>query len=328
MHALRHPDEALLERDLAWLAESGHALVTLDNDSYPALLRDIPDPPVALYVTGDVETLWQPQVAIVGSRNPTAGGLENARAFTRALAQAGFTVTSGLALGIDGAAHAAAIEAGGRTVAVMGTGPDLVYPARNRALAARIAGSGTLVTEFPPGTAARREHFPSRNRIIAGLSLGVLVVEAALNSGSLITARLAAEQGREVFALPGSIHNPLAKGCHRLIRDGARLVETDAEILAELAPLAGRLADSLRRQLASSAPAGVAVADDGPDIFTDPDYRRLWSCLGHDPLPIDTIIRRSGLTAKAVSAMLLLLELKGQVEAHAGGAFSRRTRGR
>lgn len=323
VRALHHPDEAALERDVAWLAEPGRELVAWDSDTYPALLRDIPDPPAALYAAGEIDTLWQPQVAVVGSRNPTAGGIENARAFSRALAQAGFAVTSGLAAGIDGAAHAAAIEAGGKTVAVMGTGPDTVYPARNRALAQRIAGAGVLVAEFPPGTAARREHFPSRNRIIAGLSLGVLVVEAALNSGSLITARLAAEQGREVFALPGSIHNPLAKGCHRLIRDGARLVETDTDILQELAPLAGRLAGALRRQLATAAPDGVEARSPDPDL--DPDYQRLWASLGHDPLPIDTIIRRSGLTAKAVSAMLLLLELKGEVEAHAGGAFSRRT---
>ena len=222
----RESSRARADRDLAWLAESGHALVTLDNESYPALLRDIPDPPAALYVTGDVETLWQPQVAIVGSRNPTAGGLENARAFTRALVQAGFTVTSGLALGIDGAAHAAAIEAGGRTVGVMGTGPDLVYPARNRALAARIAGSGTLVTEFPPGTPPLAHHFPRRNRIIAGLARIVVVVEAARTSGALTTARHALAAGREVMAVPGHPLPPNAVGVNGLLFDGARPVRS------------------------------------------------------------------------------------------------------
>lgn len=327
IRALHHPDEAQIEKDLEWLAQPGHGLVTWDSEVYPALLRDISAPPSALFTVGDPEALWQPQVAIVGSRNPTAGGVENARAFSRALTGAGFTVTSGLATGIDGAAHEAALDAGGDTVAVLGTGPDRVYPARNRALADRVRTHGVLVTEFPPGTAARREHFPSRNRIISGLSLGVLVIEAALNSGSLITARLAAEQGREVFALPGSIHNPLAKGCHRLIREGARLVETDAEILAELAPLAGRLAAGLGQQPAAPTRTGVVSRDTDPNVGQDPDYRRLWDSLGHDPLPVDTIIRRSGLTAKAVSAMLLLLELRGQVEAHPGGAFSRKPRG-
>jgi DNA processing protein len=328
VRALHRPDEDLIRRDLDWLAQPGHDLLTWDSERYPALLRDISAPPPALYTVGDAEALWQPQVAIVGSRNPTAGGRENARAFSRALARSGFTITSGLAIGIDGSAHEAALDAGGTTVAVMGTGPDRVYPVRNRALAERIRQGGVLVSEFPPGTAARREHFPSRNRIISGLSLGVLVVEAALNSGSLITARLAAEQGREVFALPGSIHNPLATGCHRLIREGARLVETVEEILQELAPLAGRLAHSLREPLETPAAEGLETAEPDPNVVQDPDYRQLWASLGHDPLPVDTIIRRSGLTAKAVSAMLLLLELRGQVEAHPGGAFSRKTRGR
>jgi len=284
-----------------------------------------------LFTDGDVDALWQPQLAVIGSRNPTSGGIENARDFAGTLARQGFTITSGLATGIDGTAHQAALDAGATTVAVLGSGLDRIYPAGNRGLAENIRKQGVLVSEFPPGTPPAREHFPQRNRIISGLSLGVLVIEAALNSGSLITARMAAEQGREVFALPGSIHNPLSKGCHRLIRDGARLVETDTEILQELAPLAGRLAASLRQQMDSEANQQVdeklANSDSGPNLAEDPDYAKLWSCLGFDPLPVDTLITTSGLTAKAVSAMLLMLELRGRVEAHPGGAFSRKTRG-
>jgi DNA processing protein len=291
------------------------------------LLAEIPASPAALFTVGDVDALWQPQLAVIGSRNPTAGGIENARDFAGTLARKGFAITSGLAVGIDGAAHRAALDAGATTVAVLGSGLDRIYPARNRGLAEDISKQGVLVSEFPPGTAPAREHFPQRNRIISGLSLGVLVIEAALNSGSLITARLAAEQGREVFALPGSIHNPLSKGCHRLIRDGARLVETDTEILQELAPLAGRLAASLRLQMDIETDEKLVNSGAEPNLADDPDYSQLWSCLGYDPLPMDTLITNSGLTAKAVSAMLLMLELRGRVEAHPGGAFSRKTRG-
>jgi len=335
VHALHHPDLPQLRQDEEWLAQDGHALIPFDDERYPALLTEIAIAPAALFVAGDVDALWQPQVAVIGSRNPTAGGVENARDFAGTLARQGFTITSGLAMGIDATAHRAALDAGAKTVAVLGTGVDRIYPASNRGLAADIRQQGALVSEFPPGTSAKREHFPSRNRIISGLSLGVLVIEAALNSGSLITARLAAEQGREVFALPGSIHNPMSKGCHRLIREGARLVETDAEILQELAPLAGQLANSLQHQIQrqamekpdNSVPEHNRQHGLEQDLEDDPDYRRLWSCLGHDPLPVDTLIASSGLTAKAVSAMLLMLELRGRVEAHPGGAFSRKTRG-
>ncbi len=321
----------MLESDIKWLQQPGHHLLTWDDERYPALLRDIPSPPAALYADGEVESLWLPQLAVVGSRNPTAGGVENARAFTLELVGQGLTITSGLAAGIDGTAHAAALEAGGCTVAVTGTGLDRVYPAANRQLAAAIRNHGVLVSEFPPGTRPQRSHFPSRNRIISGLSLGVLVIEAGLNSGSLITARLASEQGREVFALPGSIHNPMSKGCHRLIRDGAKLVESVADILQELAPLAGHLAQNLRATTAPVQPLRLDMGAEDPQIDENfefgPEYRQLWRALGHDPLPVDSIIRASGLTAKAVSAMLLMLELRGKVEAHPGGAFSRKTRG-
>jgi len=331
---LRRPDTALLDSDLSWLAQPGHYLITWDHDAYPPLLRDVPSPPAALYVAGDPDVLWQPQLAVIGSRNPTAGGRDNARDFAGELARQGLTITSGLAAGIDSLAHEAALAAGAKTVAVMGTGLDIVYPASGRGLAQRIQAEGALVSELPLGSPPRREHFPSRNRIISGLSLGVLVVEAGLRSGTLITARLAATQGREVFALPGSIHNPLAKGCHRLIRDGARLVESVDEILTELAPLAGRLAVCLQSELAtprdSQRPAETPLVENGaidPKLGLDPDYQLLWSCIGHDPRPVDAIIEQSGLTARAVSAMLLMLELRGMVEAHPGGAFSRRTRG-
>lgn len=333
--AISRPDPARLEQDLAWLAEPGNHLLTWHDDRYPALLRDIASAPAALFVRGDPDALWQPQLAVIGSRNPTAGGRENARDFAAELSRQGLTVTSGMADGIDSEAHRAALDAGGLTVAVLGTGPDRVYPASGRRLAERIAGQGALLTEFPPGTEAKREHFPSRNRIISGLSLGVLVVEAGLRSGTLITARLAGDQGREIFALPGSIHNPMAKGCHRLIRDGARLVESVAEIMQEVASMAGRLAVDLEQRVGESPldPDGArpklgTIEAEPPPWKTDSEYRALWNCLGHDPRPVDAIIEESGLTAKSVSAMLLLLELRGMVEAHAGGAYSRKkTRG-
>jgi DNA processing protein len=315
--------------------------LTWDDERYPALLKTLPSPPAALFVKGDPDVLWQPQLAVIGSRNPTAGGRDNARDFAGELSRQGLAITSGLAEGIDSEAHRAALDAGGFTVAVLGTGPDVVYPKSGHELAGRIAGQGALVTELPPGTTAQRSHFPSRNRIISGLSLGVLVIEAGLRSGTLITARLAGEQGREVFALPGSIHNPMSKGCHRLIRDGARLVENVSEIMQELGAMAGRVAGDLRDQLdreesgqeagdlefgsrkpnLSQVPVSTPEAEPWED---DPDYRKLWDCLGFDPSPVDSIIEKCGLTARAVSAMLLMLELRGKVEAHPGGAYSRK----
>ena len=331
IRALSKPDEALLESDLEWLSSPSHHLLTWESELFPPLLRDIPSPPAALYVDGDPDILWQPQVAVIGSRNPTAGGKDNATDFAGELSRQGMTITSGLAAGIDSIAHAAALDAGKTTVAVMGTGLDRVYPSSSRGLAVRIRDKGVLVSEFPPGTGAQRSHFPSRNRIISGLSLGVLVIEAGLRSGTLITARMAGNQGRDVFALPGSIHNPMAKGCHRLIRDGAKLVETVEEIMQELAPMAGQLAGELKRQidLKEMKPAALPLdnAAQDPQLDEDPEYRLLWSCLGFDPKPIDSIIEQSGLTARAVSAMLLLLELRGKVEAHPGGAYSRKIRG-
>ena len=250
---IEHPDRARLDADMAWLAEPGHRLLCCGEPDFPPQLENIAAPPAALFVAGDPAVLLMPQVAIVGARSASAQGLATARDFARTFGRAGLVVTSGMADGIDGAAHAGALEAGAATIAVVGTGPDLVYPRKHRELAARITRHGAIASEYPPGTEARPHHFPRRNRLIAGLALGTLVVEAGLQSGSLITARLAAEAGREVFALPGSIHNPLARGCHRLIRDGARLVETAAEVVEALAPGARALGADLRARLDGGA---------------------------------------------------------------------------
>lgn len=320
--AIRRADPQRLDAALAWLGQPGHRLLGWDEDDYPALLRRAPNPPAALFVAGSVDLLWSAQIAIVGTRNPTAAGRDLADDFARSFARAGFTVTSGLAEGIDAAAHRAALAVGGGTIAVIGTGPDLSYPSRHAGLAAEIAAQGALVSEYPPGTEARREHFPARNRIIAGLSLGTLVVEAALRSGALITARLASEAGREVFALPGSVHNPMAKGCHRLIREGAALVETSAEVIAALGPVAAELAAHLRARLdpAPGAETGPGAAVAAPD--EDPRRARVRRALGHDPADLDTLAQRSGLTVEDLSAILLAMELDGEVSA----AFGRYTR--
>jgi DNA processing protein len=316
--SLRAPDAAVRAAAQRWFDAPGHRLVACTDADFPALLRDVPSAPAALFVAGDPLQLWAPQIAIVGARSATASGLANARAFAREFALAGNVVTSGLAEGIDGAAHAAALDAGGATVAVLGTGPDIVYPRRHRELAARIAANGALVSEFPPGTPGKPEHFPRRNRIISGLSLGTLVIEASLNSGSLITARYAAEQGREVFALPGSIHSPLARGCHKLIRDGAQLVETANEVLEQLHGIGARLADHLRERLIAgdAAPGGATGTR-----AADPDYARLLAAIDHAPAALDELAARSGLGAAALSSMLLVLELEGTVVA-AGGRYA------
>jgi len=326
IRSLRRPDERRLEACVQWLEGTDHHLVTHADSCYPPLLRRIPDAPPALFVLGRPETLVHPQIAIVGSRNATPGGLDHARSFAATLARSGFVITSGLATGVDGTAHRGCLDAGGRTLAVTGTGLDQVYPARHRELARSIAGSGALVSQFPPGVGPLPGNFPARNRIISGMSLGVLVVEAGVKSGSLITARLASEQGREVFAIPGSVHNPLSRGCHRLIRDGARLVETADEVVAELAPLARELAGELEHLMSPQATDFVRGLEEPrrtPHIDDDPDYLQLLDAIGFDPTPVDAIIERSQLTPAAVSSMLLMLELDGRVSAHAGGRYSR-----
>lgn len=315
-NAIRNPDTDAMVRGEAWLDGPDRQLIGWRNDDYPPLLRRISGPPAMLFVAGDASLLWRPSVAVVGSRAATAGGRANAASFAAALAGAGLCVASGLAAGIDAAAHIATLEANGATLAVLGTGPDVAYPLRHRPLLERMAVEGAVVSEHLPGTQPLRQHFPSRNRILAGLSLGTVVIEAAERSGALITARLAADVGREVFAVPGSIHNPMARGCHRLIREGATLVETPAEVLAVLGPLAADLARALRGEL--GAPIHAIDTTPVPAILSDPDYNRLWQALGHDPTGMDELVERSGLTTAALSSMLLALELEGRVAAEHG----------
>ncbi|MBN8716142.1 MAG: DNA-processing protein DprA [Stenotrophomonas sp.] len=321
---LRAPPAEGLAGGLAWLqASARHQLLGWRDPAYPPLLRRIASPPAVLFVAGDPALLWQPQVAIVGSRAATAGGCANAAQFATALARAGLCIGSGLAAGIDAAAHRATLEAGGATVAVLGTGPDVAYPPRHRDLLAQVAAAGAVVSEHPPGTPPLRAQFPSRNRILAGLALGVVVVEAAARSGALITAHQAVDAGREVFALPGSIHNPMARGCHRLIREGAQLVETPAEVVEALAPMVRELARALRGAL---DPRAAAIAPGPPPAAgaaaEASDYNRLWLALGHDPTDMDTLAERSGLTVAELSPMLLAMELEGRVAA----AYGRYTR--
>ncbi len=310
--AIVSPDDARIDAAGEWLEHKAHHLVVFGEDSYPEMLSQIAGAPLLLYVNGDVDALHLPSLAIIGSRNPTRGGAQNAVDFARHLAKRGFAIVSGLAQGIDTAAHRGALEVKGRTVALLGHGIDRVYPAANRDLAHEISASGALVSEYPLGASPERWHFPERNRLISGLSLGTLVVEAARRSGSLITARLAADQGREVFALPGSIHSPLARGCHALIRQGAKLVETADDIISELGPLAGHL-------LHSTEPADEQEAQVVP---IDDDYQELLAVLSHDPASIDDLARQSSLTIEQLSSMLLILELHGEVESLSGGRYA------
>lgn len=299
---------AQVEQALEWAAAPGRYLVTLADPTYPQSLLTIADPPILLYVAGDPAFLQGPALAVVGARNATPGGCDNARAFARHLAAHGWRVVSGLALGIDGAAHEGALEAGpdgAGTVAVMGTGIDRIYPARHRELAHRIAAHGALVSELPLGTGAQPQHFPKRNRIVAGLARGVLVVEAARQSGSLITARLAGESGREVFAIPGSIHSPLSRGCHALIRQGAKLVETASDITDELG--GGPMPAARGTQ---AAPAAL------------PDHPVL-DALGFDPLHLDAIQARCALSTGELQAQLLELELQGRIARLDDGRYQR-----
>ncbi len=311
LEAIIRPDEALLELDAEWLSKPNRHLISSHSPFYPPLLQEIADRPLLLYVVGNPEALVMPSLAIVGSRNPTRGGAKNAYEFARHLGKTGFCINSGLAQGIDTAAHQGALDAGAMTVAYLGHGIDRVYPAANHDLAHRIAEQGALVSEFALGSPPRRSHFPQRNRLISGASLGTLVVEAARRSGSLITARLSSEQGREVFAIPGSIHNPLTRGTHQLIRQGAKLVESADDIFTELGPLVGHL---LQQDIKENA-------EESANAQLDPDYELLIKALGYDPVSIDELVEVSGLTIEQVSSMLLILELEGKVEALAGGSY-------
>ena len=294
-------DSHAVDAALEWAAADGHAVLTLADGDYPQPLLETPDPPALLYLHGRRELLARPGLAVVGSRNATPQGISNAEQFARAFSSAGLTIVSGLALGIDAAAHRGGLEGTGSTIAVLGTGADILYPQRNRALGERIAREGLIVSEFALGTPPHGSNFPRRNRVISGLARGCLVVEAALASGSLITARFAAEQGRDVFAIPGSIHSPHAKGCHALIKQGAKLVESAQDLLQELGM------------------KGLAA----PPAAADPAVTGLLAHLGYDPCNIDALCARSGLTAATVSAMLLQLELEGKVASLPGGLYQR-----
>ena len=307
IRALDSPEVAdAVAQGLRWLEAPGNDLVALGDPRYPRLLLETPDPPSVLYCRGRVELLNRPCLAIVGSRNATAQGLSNAEQFARSFAEAGLTIVSGLAQGIDAAAHRGGLAAAGSTIAVLGTGVDRPYPAANARLADDIAARGLLVSEFSLGTPALAHNFPKRNRVISGLAQGCLVVEAALASGSLITARSAAEQGREVFAVPGSIHSPLSKGCHALIKGGAKLAESADDVLSELG--------GFRRSGSAAAGAPAAgTADDEP----------LLASMGFDPIDVDSLCARARLPAERVAAELLRLELAGRVSLLPGGLYQR-----
>lgn len=311
--------------DLAYIeSQSNLYCLTFDDSLYPRLLREIPRPPPLLFVRGDPTCLSLPQLAIVGSRNPSGGGIENAERFAHYLAERGFAITSGLALGIDGAAHRGALRAQGKTIAVMGTGIDLIYPSRHRQLAQEIVDSGgALVSEFPLGTASHACNFPQRNRIISGLSGGTLVVEAAVQSGSLITASLALQHDREVFAIPGSIHNPLARGCHQLIRQGATLVETAQDIVDQLAGLLSYKRQELRGTVAPHEDLfSVAASGKKAEPVLAEEEQSLLQALGYDPLPVDVLAERTGLDIGNLSAQLIGLEIKGLVQ-QVGACYQR-----
>lgn len=308
---LLHPDWKAVERDLRWLDQGDNRhILTYHDKAYPLLLKETVGPPMVLFVQGDTAILKNLQIAMVGSRNPTPIGNESAFQFAKELSLSGLTVTSGLALGIDAACHRGTLAAEGLTIGVVGTGLDRVYPLRNKELATKILDQGgAIVSEFPPGTIAKAENFPRRNRIISGMSLGVLVIEAALQSGSLITARYANEQGREVFAIPGSIHNPLARGCHALLKQGAKLVETANDVLEEL----GTLFQANKIGTKSTKPDPLHL------LSLDTKQAKLVECVGFEATPVDLLIERCGLPAQAISSMLVLLELQGYIKSVPGG---------
>lgn len=312
---LAAPQRAHIERDRRWLERSGARLIDAFCADYPPQLASIAGAPALLYVLGDARLLGTRQLAMVGSRRPTEEGRRNAHALALQLAQSGLAITSGLALGIDAASHVGALEGGGKTIAVLGSGLDRIYPREHEPLGARIARQGALVTEFPPGSAPRKSHFPRRNRLISALAHGTLVVEATRISGSLLTARLAAQQGRPVLAVPGSIHNPLSRGCHRLIRQGATLIEGSADVLQAL-----KL--SVPEQLLMELSHRPEFAAARPEPL-DKEAKILLDALGFEPASIDMLVDRTGLPSHSVVSMLLILELEGAVQLQAGGRYMR-----
>ncbi|MBT8123280.1 MAG: DNA-processing protein DprA [Gammaproteobacteria bacterium] len=320
IEGIHTPNKDAVQRDLAWLEHENHHLLTIQDPAYPTLLKQISDPPCVLYLLGKPELatslLSDPQLGIVGSRNASAYGKEIATSFAQKLANSGLVITSGLASGIDGAAHRGALLSEiGTTIAVAACGLNRVYPAEHRKLAEEISQRGLIISEFPIDTSPMPGHFPRRNRIISGLSLGTLVVEASVKSGSLITARLAIDQCREVFAIPGSIHNPLSKGGHSLIRNGAKLVETVEDILEELNHQIDPDSLNNRHEL---------VTNSEQKSVLDPQHEKILNSMGHEPISIDTLIERSGLGVEIVSSILLILELNDQVSHHGNGIYIRR----
>jgi len=322
-YKLKNPDLNSITNDLAWLNKLNNHIVTLDDDLYPPLLKQTDSPPPLLYVTGDPNLLLQPQLAVVGSRSATPVGLKNTHSFCYDLAKNGLTITSGMALGVDGKAHHAALEAGGKTIAVMGTGLDVVYPAKHKTLAHNIAENGALISEFPTGTKPNAHNFPRRNRIICGLSLGTLVIEAGVQSGTLITARQTMEINRPVMAIPGSIHSPQSKGCHLLIKQGAKLVESAQEILEELTPLAQSLSLKIKEKLALLENKTVQTENKSYIKGEDNDQELLLNLIMYDPTPIDEIISKSGMKSQEVASTLLILELEDKIQALPGAKYIR-----
>ena len=315
LQRLRRPDPAALDAMRRWLDAPGRALVVHGSPEYPRRLAEIDEPPLALWVDGArADVLHAPQIAIVGSRNATRSGRETALRFAEYLSRAGLTITSGLAVGIDAASHEGALAGASGTIGVLACGLDVVYPRHHAGLADRVRADGVLVSEYPPGVPPLAHQFPERNRIIAGLAVGTLVVEAGRRSGALITARRATEYGREVFAIPGSIHNPVARGCHWLIRQGAKLVEEGADVLVELAP---QLDFDPKPPQQAHEPAGAS------SLLDDAAYRKLLNNLEFEPVPFTEIASRCGLTTAELSSMLLMLELDGLVEALPGGRYCR-----
>ena len=301
---IKSPDWSIIDNDLLWLNQPENDVITIGDPLYPPQLKEIDSPPSLLFIRGNKKLLSQPQISIVGSRNPSPLGKQIAIDFAQTLAQHGFTITSGLALGIDAASHQGALNVAGHTIAVAGTGLDRVYPARNKQLATEIANTGALISEFPPGTAAKANHFPRRNRIISGLCIGLLVVEAAKQSGSLITARLALEANREVFAIPGSIHNPLARGCNSLIKQGAKLVENTQDIFDELGEYNQSPEQNTNEKL---------------QLTLDLEQQNLLNLIMFSPTSVDWLVQESGFSVEVISSMLLMLELQGFIATTPGG---------
>ena len=320
---LRQAEMDEVRQELAWLHKPNNHLLTWHDALYPPQLKLIPDPPMVLFVKGDLNCLLLPQLAVVGSRNATQSGLNNARAFSADLAAKGLVITSGLAAGVDAAAHQGALDGGGQTVAVMGTGINTIYPKQNQQLAKDITHHGAVVSELPFNMPPHAGNFPRRNRLIAGLSLGTLVIEAARKSGTAITARLSMESNRPVMAIPGSIHNPMARGCHELIRQGACLVESAGHILEELQPHIHMLGDQLSHHLNNMQQTTVEKPDNDPHIEVTETQQQIYRQLDYHPVSFDAIVKQTGLSSAVVASDLLIMELSGLIEKLPGANYQK-----